>query len=184
MNGSDIPVENVASVGDENVDRIRDILFGAQMKEYDRRIEQIAVRFRSDNEKLRQELSDRLLSLDGFCKTELDRLNSQFSAERQERIKLLSDLGKRVADAERELLEHIESVDKKGTEERLELRNEIMDQAHSMSEALRQRSEEIISALDSETGRLSREKTGREEISRLMTEMAMRLSGDFQLPEA
>ncbi len=170
--------------GVENVDRIRDILFGSQMREYERRIDELEKRLCVDDERLRQDLEQRIDKLETFFRQEMERLADRQKLERKERIEALSvSLGK-VSSLEQHLSERLESLDDLAGQERLALRNELLEQSKQLSDAIHSRTEDLRVAMDQETRRLQADKTGRDELSRLMGELAMRLSGEFQLPDA
>ncbi len=170
--------------GGGNVDRIRDILFGSQMREYERRIDELEKRLSADNERLRQELEQRIDKVETFFRQEMQRLADRQKVERKERLEALSDTQSKIASLEEHLSERVESLEDSGGQERLALRSEILEQSKQLSDAIHSRAEELRVAMDQETRRLQADKTGRDELSRLMGELAMRLSGEFQLPDA
>ena len=50
---------------DRNVDQIRDILFGGQMRDYERRFQELSERLDAEAARLRQDLEKRLRQLTG-----------------------------------------------------------------------------------------------------------------------
>lgn len=80
--------EAVAAVGDgsENVGKIRDILFGAQMRDYEGRFALLEERLADEVAALRSEQQERLHATDLALRNELDALSGRLDAERDERI--------------------------------------------------------------------------------------------------
>ena len=177
--GTELPGQTGA-----DVERIRDILFGARMKDYDQRFAAIEQRLGDSLEQLRRDLSGRLDALESFTRDELQRLADKQANERKERVAALETLNETLTRLDARLRDGLDELGEQGARERMELRNELMTQSREFSEELRQRSEELRGLLNQETRRLQQDKTGREELSRLMSEVAMRLSGEFQLPES
>ncbi len=177
-------VAQESAQGGESVDRIRDILFGSQMREYERRVGELEKRLSADSERLRQELEQRIDKLEGFFRQEVERLVDKLKSERKERIQTLADLQSKSVSLEERISERLESLEEQGSQDRLAIRNELLDQSKQLSEAIHSRTEELRASLDEETRRLQKDKTGRDELSRLMGELSLRLSGEFQLPDA
>ncbi len=166
-----------------DVDRIRDILFGAKMQDYDRRFDAMEKRFGESVEQMRQSLSSRLDTLETFVQEELERLADKQSAERKDRVAALDAMQESLRGLDSRMQDAVDDLEDRGSRERMAIRNELLEQSRELNEILRLRSEELRELLNQETRRLQQDKTGREELSRLMSEVAMRLSGEFQLPE-
>ncbi len=167
-----------------DVDRIRDILFGAKMQDYDQRFDAVEQRLGESVEQLRQSLTSRVAHIETFMKEELERLANKQVAERKDRVAALEALNESLGRLDARMQDGLDDLEESGAKDRMALRNELLEQSSELNEALRQRSEELRNLLNQETRRLQQDKTGREEMSRLMSEVAMRLSGEFQLPEA
>lgn len=173
-----------AGPNDDNVDRIRDILFGGQMKDYERRFLELEKRFAAEMERARKGFDDRVQNLETFLTQEIERLTEKSQAERKERLEALSDIGHKLASVEQALLDQLETAQNQNAQDRLELRKEFLDQSRQLGVELRETIDGLRTETLEESRRLQGEKTGRDELSRLMTEVALRLSGDFHLPES
>ena len=75
-----------------NIDQIRDIIFGAQMRDYDRRFAQLEERLLKDSADLREELRQRYASLEEYIRREMDTLNERISGEQRGRVSQLQEL--------------------------------------------------------------------------------------------
>ena len=69
-----------------NVDKIRDILFGGQMRDYEQRFATLEKRLTQSIESSAQNLERRIERLDGYAKRELEKLSEQLKSERKDRI--------------------------------------------------------------------------------------------------
>ncbi|MEZ5100118.1 MAG: hypothetical protein R3C15_10045 [Thermoleophilia bacterium] len=83
-------VEDAASAmvadGSENVGKIRDILFGAQMRDYEDRFARLEERLADELAALRSEQQDRLSATELALRSELDGLAARLGEEREERV--------------------------------------------------------------------------------------------------
>lgn len=76
----------------DNVDKIRDILFGNQMRDFDHKFNQLEQRLASDIDNLRKENSLQIESLQTFIESEIEILSSKITHEEKSRIEGMDDL--------------------------------------------------------------------------------------------
>ena len=62
--------DDLAEAGPDNVEKIRDIIFGGQMRDYDRRFSRLEERVLKETSDLRSEITRRLQELEDFAKQE------------------------------------------------------------------------------------------------------------------
>ena len=67
------------------MDKIRDILFGSQMRDYDKRFTRLEERLSQDAITLREELKKRLDTLEAFVRQEGESLSQRLKNEKTER---------------------------------------------------------------------------------------------------
>ena len=77
--------EKVDQLSDNNVEKIRDILFGGNMRDYDKRFARLEDRLISDIERLSQDVFKRFENLDNFIRAEFEDMSQKFQAEKNER---------------------------------------------------------------------------------------------------
>lgn len=171
-----------AEPADRNVDQIRDILFGGQMRDYERRFLELNERIANDFKALRADVDKRIGALDKRLDEQLDKLGKGLRQEVADRNKSVEDLESRLLQSARtqrsELTAAIEAVSHElaASDERLrraiaELDASLKDEAANAAAALG-RAQDAVRA----------EKVGREDLAALLTEVALRLKGDFDLP--
>ncbi len=171
-------VSSQASVlaGAGNVEKIRDILFGTQMREYDKRFNRLEDRMQKEVNSLKDELSRSFESLEKFMKKEFELLNERLEKEQEDRAsatkKLNEELKDTSANIERKILQTEDKLNKRSRE----LHEQILDQSKSLSDEIRQKHETISELLDKEAQELRTDKVERADLSELLMEMAMRLS--------
>lgn len=168
---------------DGNVDKIRDILFGGQMRDYDQRLDAMEKRLTDSVERVARDIERRIERLDSFARRELDKVTEQVKTERKERIsdakKGSGDLGDLVTQVETWFAE----VDEQLSTESKDLRSTLHDQAKDLTVQIREVHDQLQASLQKEAADLAQAKLGREDMAALLTEVAMRLNKDFKLPK-
>src|SRR5579862_7083222 len=71
--------------GVENLDKVRDILFGSQMRDADRRFGKIEERFSKETGDLRDDTRKRLESLEAFARKEIQSVLERIKNEQAQR---------------------------------------------------------------------------------------------------
>jgi hypothetical protein len=81
-----------------NVDKIRDILFGSQMRDYEKRFARLEERFAKASDTLREDFKKRFDSLESFVGQELESLGQRLKAEKADRADSLKELTRETRD--------------------------------------------------------------------------------------
>jgi hypothetical protein len=68
-----------------SIDQIRDIIFGSQMREYERRFQQLEERTRQRIEELHAEVGKRLEAIEAFARREIDAQDERLKGEQSAR---------------------------------------------------------------------------------------------------
>ena len=87
----------------ESLDKVRDILFGGQMRAVESRLQGIEERLRQEHEALRADFARQVESLDAFIRSEVQILNERLAAERTKRTEELKSLAAEIKEAIRAL---------------------------------------------------------------------------------
>jgi hypothetical protein len=87
----------------ESLDKVRDILFGGQMRAVESQLRGVEERLRQENEAIRADLARQVESLDTFIRSEVQILNERLAAERTKRGEELKSLGAEIKEAIRAL---------------------------------------------------------------------------------
>lgn len=170
----------VNSLNDEanNVDKIRDILFGNQMRDYDGKFARFEERLQSEAHELRDDVMRRLASLEAFVKGELGALAEQIQSEKEERLQTVKAVSV-------ELKEHVKAWEKKNQQMELqndkahrELREQLLGEANRLGEEIRQKTKELAAALGREAGELRASLTPRQHLAEILAQMALQLRAD------
>jgi hypothetical protein len=169
---------------DGNVDKIRDILFGGQMRDYDKRFADMEKRLTAHVERLSNDLDKRIERLGALSKREIEKLAEQLKTERKDRIAADKQGAKDQKDMSRQVEGWFAEVEEQFETETKDLRLSLHDQNEELSSLISRTRAEITDALAEETSDLASTKLGREDLAGLLAEVALRLKKDFKLPKA
>jgi seryl-tRNA synthetase len=174
----------VPEQGPGNVDKIRDILFGSQMRDYEVRFARLEESLRKESSDLRESTKKRLDALEGYIKKELESLESRLKSEKQERTESHGAVSADLKSTAASLTKKISDVENQNGQAQRELRKELLEQSNKLSEEIRAKNEELASVLDRRVQELRNDKTDRAALANLLTEVAMRLTDEFRVPGA
>ncbi|MBT8083612.1 MAG: hypothetical protein KJN72_00195 [Woeseia sp.] len=174
----------VIADADANVDKIRDILFGGQMRDYEKRFAALEKRLSDSIERTARDMEKRLDRLDSFTRKEFEKLSEQLKAERKERGAESKQSAAELAEYADQVEGWFAEVEEQLSEETKGLRATLDEQSAEASGQLREVQTALQKEIDREAGELANQKIAREDLAALLTEMALRLKKDFKLPKA
>jgi hypothetical protein len=166
-----------------NVEKIRDILFGSQMRDYDKRFARLEERLSRDALALREELKKRLDTLEAFVQQEVESLSQRIKNEKSERTDGLKDLDREMHESTKSLEKKVAHLDDELAKGTVELRARILEQSKALMAEVEGKHREMSASLDREVQTLTADKTDRKALADLFTELALRLKDEFELPE-
>lgn len=165
--------------GSGNLDKVRDILFGNQMRDQEKRFTRLEERLVKECTNLRDETRERLESLEIYIKKEVESLTERLKTEQAERDTAMQELAQEIKDIAKSLEKKLAQLEEQTTQSQRDLRQQILDQSKSLSDVIRQKHEEASAAIEREAQELRIDKADRSTLASLFTEMAMRLNQDF-----
>ncbi|NOT59631.1 MAG: hypothetical protein HOP19_05330, partial [Acidobacteria bacterium] len=112
-----------------SVDKIRDILFGAQMREYDRRFSRLEDRLLKEASDLREDTRQHFDTLEGFIKSEFAALSDRLKTENRQRDEMGAELNTRLSEAAKMLERKLMQLDELTAQNQRALRQQMLDQA-------------------------------------------------------
>ena len=170
------------SAGTGNLEKVRDILFGNQMREVDRRFARLEERIVKETRDLRDDVKRRLDALEAHSNRETETLAGQVRQERTERLEGDVRFARELTDTVAAFERRSASIEEQQAKGQRELRQQMLEQQQRLSDDMREKIEEVLAALARETHELRTDKTDRQALASLLKEMAMRLTDEFTLP--
>jgi gas vesicle protein len=193
-------VRGEEGVGVGNIEKVRDILFGTQMRDYEKRFVRMEERMNKEVSNLRDEVKKSFDSIESYTKGELESLSDRLKAEQNERgesIKRegellgdrlkteqnertgsIKDLSREVNEAQKALEKRLGQLDDQLNKFSSELRQQILDQSKELSDMIRLKYEDAIAALEKLAHELRSDKVDRSKLSELLMGMALHLTDE------
>lgn len=162
-----------------SVDRIRDIIFGNQMQDYDRRFARLEERILQELGNLREDTINRLDSIEIYIKKEVESLSDRIKAEQDKRTEGVNRVTKELKDAVKTISKNIERLDEKQSKDARDLRQQLLEQSKNLSSEIHKKYKELSVALDQAVQELRVDKVDRSVLSELLMEMAVRMSNEL-----
>jgi hypothetical protein len=176
VGNSPLPLPGGEAVG---VDKIRDLLFGNQMQDYDRRFSMLEERFLQRFREIESESARNLGSFESSAKKQMESLAAQLREEKD----LRTDADKEI---ERNQREHNDTVEKRlrSTSEQLsrlerDQADRLAQEVQSLREEIKRKTEDIQHTLEKMFAELSSVKTDRNLLAGLFVEVARCLNQDI-----
>jgi DNA mismatch repair ATPase MutS len=161
-----------------NLDKVRDILFGQQSREMERRLERMDERLRADLHGLQRDGDERQGVLEAFVRQELQALKDRLASESEARLEL-AERTARAAEAERSELERkLSALQDRHAAAMAEAREALLEQGKRFTAELKALREQLQATLEREVSALKRDKLDRSLLARGLADVALLVGGD------
>jgi hypothetical protein len=170
---SDLPVYEPPP---ESLDKVRDILFGGQMRAVEGRLQALEERLLYEQTQLRTDLGKQIAAVEADARRELQVLAEQMAADRAKRAEELRVLGTELRDGLRGLEKRHVKLEELGGAADAELRDSILEQSRVVSAQIERLSQRLSSDLNREVAGLRHDKTDVSALVGIFSDMAGRLS--------
>ena len=112
-----------------NIDKIRDILFGSNIRDYEQRFARLEELLKKESSELRESARHQLETLEAFVHKELAALEVRLNAERDERSQSHSHLAADLSGTSASILKKIGEVENQEAQAKREIRNDLLQQS-------------------------------------------------------
>src|SRR5580700_11757999 len=116
-----------------NVDKIRDILFGSQMRDYEKRFARLEENVSKAVETLREDTMKRLETLSSFAQQEVESLSQRLKTEKSERSEGLKELARELKDAAKMIEKKLGQLEEQTSDAQSDLRAKLLEHSKSFS---------------------------------------------------
>ena len=157
-----------------SLDKVRDILFGAQVRDADRRFARLEERMQKESAELKEDVRKRLGVLEQFVKRELESLADRIKTEHEARTDADKDLSRELRDQAKAAEKKFGQIDDQVGRVQRELRQQLLDAQQKLGDELQRQSQENLARLASEAAELRTEKVDRSTLAAMLTALAMR----------
>ena len=166
----------------ESLDKVRDILFGGQMRAVEARLQGLEERIMREQAAIRSELTKQLADVDASAKRDAQTLSERITAERTKRTEELKALSSELKEILRALEKrHVKLEELTGLAD-AEIRDHILQQSRATSAEIERLSQRVTTDLNREVTSLRTDKADVSALVTVFTDMATRLGGDSRQP--
>ena len=177
-NSVEAAVAETAEASGASVDKIRDILFGSQIKNYESRFARLEEALARETSEIKDTMRRRLDSLEAFFKSETGSLAARLKTEGDEREEAMNNIARELKTSSAQLSKKILDLDNKMAQERSAARQELMSETRKLLDEIRQRNESLSSLLETRVQELRHAKADRSALAALFVELAVRLKDE------
>ncbi len=166
-----------------NIDQIRDIIFGAQLREYDNRFDKID----SDLSMMQQDMQARIEQvktvLSAEMKAAVDSLEKKVKSLTSNTQEESADLRQQIDRVNRKFSSNMEALDEAMDNQTSSLRDELGQTRDRLSEETRTLKTQVFEELDRRFSMLRDVKVSRDDMAEILFELGMRLKGTEFVPQ-
>ena len=164
----------------ENLDKVRDILFGGQMRAVDQRLAALEKRFQREIDGLRKDTEKRDADLEAFIKKEIEALTKKLQTERSKRTEDLKTLSGEMQGGFKSLEKQLAKLDDASSKADADLRTAILEHTQTVSKQLKDLTDQFGDELRRAVQELRGDKLDTATLIQLFSDMALNLSEDLQ----
>ena len=161
-----------------NLDKIRDILFGAQVRDHERRFTRLETQLLAEAAQLRHDLKERFASLEQYIRTEVDQVTGRLNAEEQGRTHAVSALTTELQSLTGALQQTAAQLRGQSEQAHRDLHDQLQNQAASLTDEFTQQHATLSATLELAVQQLTHQKTDRASLATLLQELSQRLLHD------
>jgi DNA repair exonuclease SbcCD ATPase subunit len=162
-----------------NLEKVRDILFGSQIRKQETQFTQLEKHLSTEYMHLREDVNRRFDKLEAYIQTEIEALAEQLKETKASQSTALEKLAEAHYTTTTDLGKSIDQLNQKMIESERSLRKQLLDQSQSFSNEMRQNYDALLTSLDREVQGLHRASdTDRAKLSAFFGELSLRLQAD------
>jgi DNA anti-recombination protein RmuC len=177
-----VQMPSAAPAADASLDQIRDILFGAVVRDADKKLTRLEERLLKEQDQLKQNARRRFESLELFVKQEMESLDERLQIEHNARDEALRALTQELKDIVSSFEQRTTQLDEQTARAQRELRQQILDQSKTLRDEYRGQYRQLSETISRALHELRVEKTDRAVLAILFSELAVRLRHELALP--
>jgi len=162
----------------DNVDKIRDILFGNQMRDFDRKFQQLEECISSELDSLRKESALQMESLQTFVEGEIEILSGKLSAEENTRVEQMDELDDELKKAAKQLDKKIADQCKALDALSRDINQKMLKQSQDFNSELNHQIEHTRKRMDDYKNELANSKTDKSALAEMFNSLALQVNAD------
>ena len=173
----DAPDASPADAGENKMDQIRELMFGGVVRDFDRRIKELADRTENEMTRVVADYEKRIAALEARLDPQIEKLGTQLRQESAARTSALDDVDVRFAQAQRTQRSEINAILQQHEDSATAAEARGREALAQLEQRTQSALQAIRDALSSARSELGGQKLAREDLADLMAEVALRLRG-------
>lgn len=173
------PLFDATFSGGDNIEKIREILFGHQMRRYEEMFTGLKDRLTGEVAELRRDMGRRLSAIEEHIHGEMATLSQRIREEQEEQSEAIQHISRDVQEKDDRYRKKLKQFADGMTKGHRDVRRQLIEETERIADEARQKHEETLSVLDDAVRKLRAEAIDRPTLSRLFEEMAFRLDRDL-----
>ena len=166
-----------------NIDQIRDIIFGAQLREYDNRFDKIDSELSMMQQDMQARIEQVKTVLSGEMRAAVDSFEKKIKSISLNTQEESADLRQQIDRVNRKFSSSIEALDEAIDNQTTSIRDELSQTRERLSEETRTLKTQVFEELDRRFSMLREVKVSRDDMAEILFELGMRLKGTEFVPE-
>jgi hypothetical protein len=166
----------------ESLDKVRDILFGGQMRAVDTRLRSLEERIAEEQQAMRSEFNRQLAELDTRVKRDVASLGEEIAAERTKRSDDLKALAAELKEAIRNLEKRHARLEESSMGADAELRESLLIHSKSVATEQEKLSQRFTSELSRTAQELRHDKLSISTLGAMFSDMSEKLANEAKTP--
>lgn len=162
------------------LDKVRDILFGAQARDFENRFAQLEAQLLQKTSDARDEAHRRLEELRSHLISESQQIHARIESENAERNRTISQLTEELRAIARELHERLQQLDSKAANSDESIRDHFTKRSEALAAEIENKATTLANALRHEVGVLSSDKLNRADMAAMLHDIAHRIVNGHQ----
>jgi uncharacterized phage infection (PIP) family protein YhgE len=163
------------------VDRIRDILVGSQMRDYDGRLQRLGERLAGEAAQARAEAQKRFEVLENSLKREVESLKNRLNTEQSEHRAAIEKLAHDLAETAKSFELKIKNLDEYAREIH-DLHRQLLEQSKALSAEVKEKHEQTQAGLNRQAEQMRGSMIGRQALAEILSEVAVLLKNESRPP--
>lgn len=160
-----------------SIEKIRELIFGPQMEEYQRRFDLLEDQLKATAAEMRSDLKQRLDDVQSSLKDEITALKQQLASERKDRGSSHDTVLKEVAEARKEHSGQLKKLEGRVTKAQQVRADELQARLVALEKDLAAKTEALRAAMDEGMDNLSESKLDRRALADAISQIVGRLVG-------
>jgi uncharacterized protein YydD (DUF2326 family) len=163
-------------IPNSNINKVKEILFGDQGREYERRFVRLEDRLTRECNHLREDTHQQFEALKQYIQQEISGLAAALKSEQIQRDEVLKGMDEAFKIITRTLEQRVEQLEVETSQRQRELRQQLLEQSKMLDDEIRQKYQEILAILERRTQELRAEKADRSTLASLFRDLALRVN--------